>query len=77
METQVDNPENSIETFCRQFQLAQNEAEIVKQAFYQESGGTMFHIIQAFTRGAQNQMLSATDSYRMELAGGRILALVK
>jgi hypothetical protein len=77
METSVDNPESTITTFARQFQLSKNEAEIVKQAFYQEMGGTMFHVINAFTRAAQDQNLSASDSYRLEKVGGQILALVK
>lgn len=76
-QTSVDNPESTIATFARQFQLSQKETEVVQQAFYQEMGGTMFHIIQAFTRGAQDISLSASDSYRMEKAGGAILALVK
>ena len=77
MEIRVDNPENSIETFCRQFQLAQNEAEIVKQAFYQEAGGSMFHVINAFTRAARDPNLLASDAYKLEKAGGNILAMVK
>jgi len=77
MQTSVDNPESTIATFARQFQLSQKETEVVQQAFYQEVGGTMFHIIQAFTRGAQDISLSASDSYRMEKAGGAILAMVK
>jgi len=77
METRVDNPENTIATFARQFQLSQNEAEIVKQAFYQEAGATMFHIINAFTRSANDPSLSVSDSYRMEKVGGTIFAMVK
>jgi hypothetical protein len=49
----------------------------VKQAFYQEAGATMFHIINAFTRSAQDSSLSVSDSYRFEKVGGQILALVK
>jgi len=77
METRIDNPERTIATFARQFQLTQEEAEIVKQAFYQEEGATMFHIIQAFTRAGRDSTLSVSDSYRLEKAGGSILALVK
>lgn len=76
-QTEVDNPESTIDTFARMFQITQDEAQIVKQAFYVEQGGTMFHIIQAFTRAAQDRSLSATDSYRLEKAGGAILGLVR
>jgi hypothetical protein len=76
-ETPVENPESTIDSFARQFQITLKEAQIVKEAFYQEQGATMFHIIQAFTRGAQDGRLSASDAYRLERAGGQILNLVK
>ncbi len=76
-QTPVDNPESTIATFAQQFQLSQNEAEIVKQAFNLEQGGTMYHIINAFTRGAQEPNLTAAEAYKMERTGGQILALVK
>ena len=76
-QTPVDNPESTIATFAQQFQLSQNEAEIVKQAFYLEQGGTMYHIINAFTRAAQEPTLTAAEAYKMERTGGQILALVK
>ena len=75
--TPVDNPESTITSFARQFQITQQETEIIKQAFYTEPGATMFHIIQAFTRAAQNPSLTASDAYRMERAGGTILSMVK
>jgi hypothetical protein len=77
MQTPVENPINTIETFARQFSLTQAETEIVKQAFYLEQGATMFHIINSFTRAAQKPDMSASDAYRLETIGGRILAMVK
>jgi hypothetical protein len=77
MQTPVTDPINSIETFARQFALTQNETEVVKQAFYLEQGATMFHVINSFTRAAQEPGLSASDAYRLETTGGRILAMVK
>jgi hypothetical protein len=76
-ETPVDRPEDSIEAFVRQFQIPQEQMEIIKHAFYQEPGATMFHIINAFTRAAQNSVLSATDSYQLEKTAGTILGMVK
>jgi len=73
----VDNPMSTIETFARQFQLTQEETEIVRQAYYLEQGGTMFHVINAFTRAAQEPNLSAAEAYKLERTGGRILAMVK
>jgi len=77
MQTPVSNPISTIETFARQFSLTQNEAEVVKQAYYLEQGATMFHVINSFTRAAQEPGLSASDAYRLETTGGRILAMVK
>lgn len=76
-QTPVSNPESSIDTFARQFQLTREEAEIVKQAYHLEEGGTMFHVINAFTRAAKDPALSPTDAYRLEKAGGHILGMVK
>jgi hypothetical protein len=76
-QTAVDNPENSIEAFARQFQIPQEQTEIIKHAYYQEPGATMFHVINAFTRAAQLSVLSATDSYQLEKTAGTILGMVK
>jgi hypothetical protein len=76
-QTQVNNPESTIETFARQFQISQEEVQIVKQAYYLEEGATMFHIINAFTRAAQDRSLSASGAYRLERAGGAILGMVR
>jgi hypothetical protein len=75
--TPVADPESTITSFARQFQISQQETEIVKQAFSLEQGATMFHVIQAFTRAAQDPSMSASDAYRMEKVGGTILAMVK
>lgn len=77
METPVDNPMSSIEAFSRQFQLTQNEAEVVKSAWYLEDGATMFHVINAFTRAAKLPGLTAMESYQLERTGGQILGLLK
>ena len=77
MQTSVSNPVSTIETFARQFALTRNETEVVKNAFYLEQGATMFHVINSFTRAGQWPGLSASDAYRLETTGGRILAMVK
>ncbi len=76
-QTPVSDPVSSIEAFSRQFQLTQEETQIVKQAFYQEEGATMFHVIHAFTRAAQFPSLAAPEAYRLEKAGGVLLEMVK
>ena len=76
-QTHVSNPESTIDTFARQFQIPQEEAQIIKAAFFLEQGATMFHVINAFTRAAQDGRLSASGAYRLEKAGGQLLNLVR
>ena len=76
-QTPVSNPESTIDAFARQFQITQEETQIVKQAYYLEQGATMFHVINAFTRAAQDKRLTASGAYQLERAGGQILGLVQ
>jgi len=75
--TSVENPLDTIASFGKQFGLSQIETEVVRQSFYLESGATMFHVINAFTRAAQEPGLSTADAYKLERTGGQILTLVK
>lgn len=78
-QTPVDNPISSIELFSRQFQLPQEETEIVKMAYFKEEGATptMYHVINAFTRAAREPGLTAVTAQRLESIGGRVLNMVK
>lgn len=77
METPAGSPDETFARFNQRFQIARREAEIVKSAWAQDRGYTMFHIINAYTRGAQHPELTAGESYRLEKTGGMILELVK
>ena len=76
-ESKVDNPLMTIENFNRQFQLAEKEREAVKWGWEQKMGNTMFHLVNAYTRAAQFEGLSAEASYRLQKVGGMVLAMVK
>lgn len=76
-QTPVENPLNTIASFNRQFQLTQRQAKTVEQAWEIEQGHTMFHVMNAYTRAAQDSSLSAEESFQLERAGGQILALVR
>jgi tetrahydrodipicolinate N-succinyltransferase len=76
-QTPVNDPMETIDVFSKQFGLSQIETEVVRQSFYLESGATMFHIINAFTRAAQEPNLSTVDAYRLERTGGQILGLIQ
>ena len=76
-QTHVDDPLATIGTFNSQFQITKREADIVKDAWEVEPGMTMFHIVNAYTRAAQDSALTSEESYKLEKAGGLILSLVK
>ena len=77
MQTPVENPLMTIENFNRQFQVGEKERELVKLGWEQEMGKTMFHVVNAYTRAAQFEGLSAEASFRLQKAGGMILGMVK
>ncbi|MGA2464472.1 MAG: hypothetical protein ABSH06_08985 [Thermodesulfobacteriota bacterium] len=76
-ESMVDNPAVTMENFNRNFQLNKAEKEAVEWGWSRESGYTMFHVLQAYTRAAQFEGLSAESSYRLQKVGGTILEMVQ
>jgi hypothetical protein len=76
-QTPVENPLMTIESFNRQFQIGEKERELVKLGWEQEMGKTMFHVVNAYTRAAQLEGLSAEASYPLQMAGGMVLEIVK
>lgn len=77
LESSVDNPLETLDSFNRQFQMGKEEKEAVEWAWPIEKGETMFHIVNAYTRAAQYNGLSAHSSYRLQKVGGDILAMIK
>ena len=75
--TPVYNPTKTIESFNKRFGLTLAEGEMVKAAFAQEPGETMWNVIQAYTGSAKAPELTVEAAYRLERAGGQILGLVK
>ncbi len=76
IESPVDNPESTIETFNRQFQLGKIEKEAVEWAWPLEACDTMFNVVNAYTRAAQFEGLTAESSYRLQKVGGDILTML-
>lgn len=73
-QTQVNDPLATIGSFNRQFLLTKRETEAVERAWIHEQGGTMFHVINAYTRAAQDKELSGEETHKLERVGGEILA---
>jgi hypothetical protein len=76
-QTPVANPFGTIESLSRQFGLGKTETEAVKAAWELEPEGTMFAIINSFTRAAQAETLSVEQSYSLEKVGGAVLSMIK
>ncbi len=77
LESKVDDPESTIASFNRQFELGKEEKEAVEWALPLEYGFTMFHVINAYTKAAQYEMLSAESRYKLQRVGGTVLGMVK
>ena len=52
VESKVDNPLGTIESFNKQFQLGEKERDAVEWGWSQEAGNTMFHVVNAYNQGS-------------------------
>lgn len=77
MESQVDDPDATFRSLNRQFQLSQREQEAVAWGFLKEFGDTMWHVVNAFTAGAQYGPLTAEESHKLQVVGGQVLGMVQ
>jgi len=73
----VPDPEGTIRSFNRQFELKQEEREAVEWAMPLEYGETMFHVVNVYTKAAQYEELNAEGRYHLQRVGGMILEMVK
>ena len=77
IESRVDHPEATINSFNSQFQLTKEEKEAVDWALPKEYGQTMFHVINVYTKASQYPGLPADSGYKLQKMGGTILEMVK
>jgi len=77
LESKVENPEATIESFNRQFELRKEEKEAVEWALAQEYGFTMFSVVNTYTKAAQYELLSAESRFRLQKVGGMVLGMTK
>jgi hypothetical protein len=76
-ERTVEDPQATISSFNRQFQLTKKEGEAALEAWGLEPDNTMFAVINAYTRAAQSQELTSEEANKLERIGGQILALTQ
>jgi len=77
LESRVENPESTINSFNGQFQLNKIEKEAVEWALPLEYGHTMFHVVNVYTKAAHFEELPAESNFRLQKVGGMILGMVK
>ncbi len=77
MASRVDDPQATMQSFNKQFQLNEPEQEAVAWGWIWEPGETMFHILNAYTRGTMFRGLPAASSYKLQTVGGQILAMMR
>jgi len=76
MDSPVDNPESTIESFNRQFAINEREREAVDWGWSFDPGSMLFNIINCYTKASQHEGLSAESSFKLQRTGGNILAMV-
>lgn len=76
LETEVKDPDATIRSFNRQFQLNEKEVEAAFWGYGQDSGQTMFHVVNGYTKGAHFNGLSSENEYKLQRTGGSILAML-
>ena len=76
MESPVDDPLATIDSFNRQFQLGEKEREAVAWAWPHEAGDTMFAVVNTYTRASQYEGLPAESSWKLQRVGGNVLGML-
>jgi hypothetical protein len=69
--------QNLFDELDRRYHLTYAQSTAVYEGWKQEPRYNMWGIVNAYTRGAQNEMLTLEESNRLELVGGIILAGIK
>jgi hypothetical protein len=77
LESPVADPVATIGNFNRQFALGEREKLSVERAWMQETGGTMFHVVNTYTRAAAMEGLAAESSFRLQRVGGEVLGMMR
>ena len=72
----VDNPESTLKSFNSRYGLDKRQIEAVEWAYPQEQGGSMFHIVNTYTKAAQYDPLNAEQSAGLQRTGGIVLAML-
>lgn len=76
MESPLDDPLATIDSFNRQFQLGEKEQEAVAWAWPLEAGESMLAVVNTYTRASQYEGLPAESSWKLQRVGGNVLGML-
>lgn len=74
---QVHTPDETKKKLVKLFQLSKAEHDAIDWGKDQEPGNTLYHYINAFTRGSQHPALNDDERYHLQYVGGMMTGLVK
>lgn len=69
--------EKTFEKINKRFLLTEKETEATNWGYEQEPGDSMYHIINAYTKGAQYPELPPESTFKLQTVGGAVTGLVK
>lgn len=73
LQSKVADPDATFDQINRRFKLLAEERAATAWGWEQEPGETLFHVVNAYTRGAQAETLTAESRWRLQRVGGEIL----
>jgi hypothetical protein len=79
LESLVENPIETFNSFNQKFLLDQPEKDAVEWGWDYEGNtenNSMFNILNSYTKAAQYPDLSAQSAYKLQKVGGEILSMV-
>lgn len=77
MQLVYDDTNEVFDKINKRFSISEQEKEAVVWGFSHEVGNSLYHIINAYTKGAQYPVLSEDSRYRLEYTGGLVTGLVR
>lgn len=72
----VQDPDQLFGTLNRRFELTRQERKAVAWGYAHDPGGTLFHVLNAYTKASQHPALTAHSSIRMQRVGGIIVGCI-
>lgn len=75
MQTKVDDPTKIFQSVSSRFLLNDAEIQAVEWGWNHEQGDSLWHVANAYTKGAQHQELEPPSSYKLQAIGGDVITI--